>query len=211
VKTIIFDFDGTLADSFDIIVGIIGKIAVGGKILGSKEINDLKEHTIIEIAKILEVSKFRWPFLVALGRKEMSKKIDQLKLHDGLESTIKQLSSEKINLIVLSSNSKKNIDFVLDKYNINTNFNHVYGNVGLLSKSRSISKVLKQNKIKKSDVIYIGDEARDALAAKNLGIKFIGVTWGFNSAKLLSKYPNFAVVNDASELKNKLKDWINLK
>ena len=207
MKTIIFDFDGTLADSFDIIVGIIGKIAIGGKVLGSKQLDDIREHTIIEAAKILEISKLKLPFLVALGRREMSKKINQLEIHEGLEDLIKDLHSKKINLMVLSSNSKKNIDFVLKKYSILNYFSKIYGSVGLLSKSRSISKVLKSNKINKEDVIYIGDEARDAIAAKTLGINFIGVGWGFNSTKLLLKYDNYAIVQDTQELKTKLIDW----
>lgn len=209
MKTIIFDFDGTLADSFDLIVGIIGKIVMGGRLLGSKEINDLKEHTIIEVTKIMNVSKIKLPFIVAMGRKEMSLNINKIQLHSGIDELVKNLKNEDVKLMVLSSNSKKNIDFVLSKYDLIKYFDKVYGNVGLLSKSRSISKVLKSNKINKNEVIYIGDEARDAIAAKSLEIKFIAVGWGFNSIKLLSKYPNYALVNDTKQLKMKLKDWIN--
>ena len=207
MKTIIFDFDGTMADSFAVIVSIIGRITGRGS-FEEKELNDFKERTLIEIAKRLEITKLKWPFLVAAGRKEMSKNLDKLELHEGIENIIKKLSKEKLNLVILSSNSKKNIDKILEKFKLSEYFNHVEGNVGLLSKSRAIQSFLKKEEINHNDVIYIGDEARDAIAASKVGIKFIGVSWGFNSRKMLAKYPNYALVDNTSELDQNLQNWI---
>ncbi|MEH7475748.1 HAD hydrolase-like protein, partial [Priestia megaterium] len=54
------------------------------------------------------------------------------------------------------------------------------------SKSKDISVFLKNNKLKKEEVIYIGDELRDIKAAKKNGLLCIAVSWGYDSLDLLS-------------------------
>jgi len=207
VKTIIFDFDGTIADSYSVVVGIIGRLT-GHNSFEERELNDFKEKTIIEIAKGLEISKFKWPFLVALGRKEMSRKIDKLELFDGIKDMLVSLSKQPVNVMILSSNSEDNINKFINKHNLKTYFNDVQGNVGLLSKSRALKSLVADKKIKLNDAIYIGDEARDAIAASKVGLNFIGVGWGFNSLKMLSKYPNYKLVDKPADLNTVLKEWI---
>lgn len=208
MKTIIFDFDGTIADSYAVVVGIIGRLT-GHNSFEERELNDFKEKTIIEIAKGLEISKFKWPFLVALGRKEMSRKIDKLELFDGIKDLLSGLSTEPVKLMILSSNSEDNINKFINKHNLKSYFSDIQGNVGLLSKSRALKSLIADKKIKLNDAIYIGDEARDAIAANKVGLNFIGVGWGFNSPKMLSKYPNYKLVDKPSELNTVLKEWIN--
>lgn len=208
MKTIIFDFDGTLADSFDIIAGIIGKLTKKHVQLTDEQIEKFKDLTVVQIAKYLGVKKFKWPFLIRLGRKEMTKQIDSVKLHQDIDKYIRLLAKRNVRLYILSSNSKQNILHVIEKYGIRNCFQEIYGNVGILSKAKAIKKVIRMNKLDNGDVLYVGDEVRDAVASENLGVAFIGVTWGFSSSRLLSAHRPYKVVESPRELNEAIEDWI---
>ena len=38
------------------------------------------------------------------------------------------------------------------------------------------------------DVVYVGDETRDIVAARKLGIRVAAVTWGYNSSEALEAH-----------------------
>lgn len=208
MKTIIFDFDGTLVDSFDVITGIIHKLTAKKITLTDDQVESLRELTVRDIANYLGVKRYKWPFLVSIGRKEMNKQIDYIKLHPGIENCLRRLKKRNVQLYILSSNSKNNIEYIVNKFSLNNIFNKIYGGVGLLSKTRAIKSVMKKNKLKASDLIYIGDEVRDAKAAEAANVAFIGVTWGFNSSNLLKSQNAYEVVDDSKHLIKAIEDWI---
>jgi phosphoglycolate phosphatase len=58
----------------------------------------------------------------------------------------------------------------------------------------------KKHQIHHSEVIYVGDEDRDIIAAKKAKIKNIAVSWGYNSKnKLRQLNPDF-LVNSPKEM-----------
>lgn len=208
MKTIIFDFDGTLADSFGVIIDIVKKITRNKVTISSDQVNKIREMTITELAGHLNIKKYRWPWLLYVGKKEMNKHIQTVELHDGIKQMIEDLSKKHVRIMLLSSNSVKNIKYVLKKNNIAHKFEKIYGGAGLLSKASAIRKVMKKNKLDINDVIYIGDEVRDGDAAETLGIPFIAVTWGFSSAKSLEKQQPYKLANNTKELKKYIEEWI---
>ena len=48
--------------------------------------------------------------------------------------------------------------------------------------------------------VLVGDTIYDAQCAKNAGISFIGVSWGYNSSKILKQNGASMVINNFSEL-----------
>jgi phosphoglycolate phosphatase len=88
---------------------------------------------------------------------------------------------------IVSSNSKDIIIDTLKKDNIENLFEFVYSESSLFGKHLVLKKMCKKHNINPLDVIYVGDEDRDIIAAKKAGIKNIAVTWGFNSKEKLSR------------------------
>ena len=83
----------------------------------------------------------------------------------------------------------------------------IYGGVGLFSKSAALRKIMKKNKLKTSDVIYIGDEVRDIEACKSVDVAIVAVTWGFNDPQRLKDEEPMAVVRTRPDLLNLLETW----
>jgi phosphoglycolate phosphatase-like HAD superfamily hydrolase len=70
-----------------------------------------------------------------------------------------------------------------------------------------LRKILKQNKLKPADVIYVGDEMRDIEAAKSVGIEVVAVTWGFNDESRLENEAPTVLVRNRPELAKVLISW----
>ena len=88
---------------------------------------------------------------------------------------------------IVSSNSEEIIIDTLKEYNIDNLFEFVYSDSSLFGKHLVLKKMCSKYKINPLEVIYVGDEDRDIIAAKKAKIKTIAVTWGFNSKERLSR------------------------
>lgn len=66
----------------------------------------------------------------------------------------------------------------------------------------SVNKILSILDIQKKDAIYIGDSDVDVQTAKNSGLDFIGVSWGFRGREFLEKNGAKNIVDNANEILN---------
>ncbi|MCY7392272.1 MAG: HAD hydrolase-like protein, partial [Leptolyngbyaceae cyanobacterium CAN_BIN12] len=80
MKVIIFDFDGTIADSFEAVWNISNKLAAefGYPVTQAGDITQLKNLSSKEIIKQSQLSPLKIPFLVRRLRKELSREIPHL-------------------------------------------------------------------------------------------------------------------------------------
>jgi phosphoglycolate phosphatase len=200
MKTIIFDFDGTIADTLSLILEIADKLAkkYSYKKITKKDILRLREKTYAEA--IRELGKFgmpvfRLPFLLKEGKDLMAKEVSSCKPFSGLVEALKTLKEKGFSLGILTSNFQKNVELFLKKNNLEI-FDFIYSdnNPFLLGKGDKLKKLIEKNHWRQDEVTYIGDETRDAEAAKKAGVKIISVAWGFNSQKILKKQkPDFLI------------------
>ena len=96
-------------------------------------------------------------------------------------------------------------DFLKDK-NLEHVFDIVMTGVGLFGKATKIKRACRIAKVNKSEVICVGDEDRDILAAKKAGIEIISVTWGFHSKGLLEKHNPDFIANKPEEILKIIRD-----
>lgn len=190
---LIFDFDGTIADSLQALIESLNKHA---HYYGYKQITDvdsLKNKEMSEIFKELGLSALKVPFVVRAVRNEMHSKIQTLNPFPGIAETLAQLNQKSISLNIITSNSTKNVELFLQKNSMNF-FQHIHGESSVFGKGKIIKKFLDVHNMQASKVIYIGDEIRDIEAAKYNNIQSAAVNWGFNSLqKLQEKNPNYLI------------------
>lgn len=198
-KNIIFDLDGTIADSFDVFVQAIETVTKRHDNITDEEINYLKTLTVMQIVNKLGIKKWQLPGLIIRGKREMHRNMAKVKPFQDMPGIIKKLSGN-YNLFILSTNSKQNIDYFLNKYALESYFKNVYADIGLLSKAKSLKKLCVIEELKISESVYIGDEIRDYLASKKVKINFIAVGWGYSDADTLRSYKPNALVMKPSEL-----------
>lgn len=194
-KEIIFDFDGTIADSFGAMMEIFEehKEEFGFEKFGEKELKIYKEQGVAELIKKRNISVWKILKILRVGKKLMNQKIKSVKPFEGTKEMLMELKKRGLTLGIISTNSEENIKEFLKKNKIEM-FDYVVGKGSLFGKTRVIKNILKTRKLNKDQVLYVGDEVRDIEACKKIGIKIAAVTWGFSDEKLLAKNkPDFLI------------------
>jgi phosphoglycolate phosphatase len=190
---VIFDFDGTLADTFVTSIRIFEKLTKRAEPFSETEILRLRGFTAFHVARELRIRPWRLPWLLVRGRALMRRQIDDIVVFEGVPELLQQLQQSGARIFIMSSNSPGNIRKLLRSHGLDEYFERVYGNVGLFGKAKMLRRVITRNNIDAAQTFYIGDEGRDIEAAKRVGVRSVAVAWGFNSAELLEKHHPYAL------------------
>lgn len=196
VKVIVFDFDGTLADTYDTFVEIANGLAkeFGYKPVHPEEQEKLKHLSAKDLIKQSEIAPFKIPFVLRRVKSELSHKIQDLQPINEIPDCLKQLKKKGYLLGILTSNIQKNVLLFLKTHHLDELFDFIYSGTSLFGKHKVINQLLKEHKLTPSEVIYVGDETRDIHSAQKSNVKVIAVAWGFNSAEILAKHqPDFLI------------------
>lgn len=191
--TFIFDFDGTIADTHHYIIQISNRLAneFGYAKILPEEIDLLKDKTVLEVIKYLNVPVLKIPAIVARAKKEFQKDAQDLEPIKGLQDILTRLKSTGAQIGILSSNALENIHTFLTQHNLDI-FDFVQSTTNIWGKHICLDKLIKNKHLNKTDVLYVGDEVRDITAAKKLGVRVAAVTWGYNSTRALeASEPDF--------------------
>lgn len=196
MKVIIFDFDGTIADSFAAVLKITNQLALefGYAPARPEDVPRLKNLSSREIVKQSRVSPFKLPFLLRRLRGELNREMDQLQPIAGMKTALLALKQQGYRLGIVTSNSCENVVAFLKAQELDAIFDFVGSGLALFGKGRVIQQILRQQHLNPEDVIYVGDETRDIEAARKIGIKVISVSWGYNSSQALAaENPDFLI------------------
>lgn len=200
-KNVIFDFDGTIANTLPVIFTVINALAseVRIKQLTWDEFSEIRSLSHLQlIKKYYRVIPYL-PSLIAKAHKEMNNLMEAVTPFDGIISLLISLQKKGLKLGILSSNAKDNIDLFIQKYNLDMfDFIHTEGN--LFGKDKALVHLMKQYFLRREETIYIGDETRDIDACSKIGLDIISVSWGFNTKESLQKHKPIFLVDIVSDL-----------
>lgn len=185
-KFIVFDFDGTIVSSMDLGLKLFNQIADKYNIrkLKKEEIHHFSRLSMKERIKRFEVPLYLIPKLIFEFKREYRLHVHSLREINGMKEEILKLKQKGYPLGIISSNSVANIREFLVHRDLDV-FDYVYSSRGIFGKSSTISTVSKKLKIKKENMIYVGDELRDIDSCHKAGVQIIAVTWGFDPLELL--------------------------
>lgn len=186
-STIIFDLDGTIADSLKVGLECANELANKYRyepIVLNPLIRDLSaKEFIISHLKLSKIKLLLWAREI---KRLQSQKNENILIYPGLFEVLSTLK-ENFNLGILTSNNTDNTLKVLINNKIDKFFSFIYTNSSVFGKWRTINKLLKTEFLNKNEVIYVGDEIRDIDSCNKIGIPIIAVTWGANSEKVLKQ------------------------
>jgi len=194
-KVIIFDFDGTLADTIDILLSITNRLSAefGFKSATKEELAQLRNLTSWQILKYSGISIFKFPLLIRKLKAELRSEIPTIQLFSGIKEVLLELKKLGFQLGIITSNSRENVLVLLEINGLQDSFTFIYSG-STFGKHKVIDRWLKREQINPEQVVYVGDEVRDIDAAKKTGIKIISVGWGFNSQEALAAHnPDFLI------------------
>lgn len=200
MKTVIFDFDGTLADSLNVIIELFEQLTGKSTDMPKEDMMKLRHLPLPVLAKRMGIHWWRVPSLLYQGRRLMRERIDEIVLYEGLAEAITALHQDGYKLLVVSSNSTHNVRAFLKNNKLEHCFTHVYGGVGLFDKAAALRRVVKRNRLQTAGCLYVGDETRDIEACESIGLNCIAVEWGFADPRFLAKHRPFALVKTPAEL-----------
>jgi len=202
VKTIIFDFDGTIADTLDSVVKIVNDHAdhFEYRRVTKEDIPYLQGKKPKEILSHLGISIFRLPLWIKKIHSEINKEISNMRPTVNILPILCELhEDEDYHLGILTSNTQENVKEFLVRNELNF-FDFIRTGKSVFGKSHMINKIIKQRKVSKKEAFYVCDEVRDIEAGKKAGVKTIAVSWGYNTKEALQKENPDYVVDSPEDL-----------
>jgi len=204
IKFVIFDFDGTIADtmpfSFSRSLELLRKEKID---FPEKEIiKKIKSNNYFELMKEFKLSWLKIPFMLQIvkqGQRDLYSQIDKIKIFPGMKNLLKDLRNNNYQIGILSSNMQRNVNKFIKIKRLNF-FDIIYCESNILGKDQTFRKMMRKYNLKPEEIIYIGDEIRDVEACKKVGIKIIGVSWGLHTIEALQKNGVDYIVKKPSEI-----------
>lgn len=207
-KVIIFDFDGTLADTIDILLSITNRLSAefGFKSATKEELAQLSNLNSWQILQYSGISIFKFPLLIRRLKAELHSELPHIQLFPGIKEVLLELKKRGFQLGIITSNSRENVWTSLETNGLQGIFTFIYSG-STFGKHKVINKWLRRENINPEQVVYVGDEIRDIDAAKKTGIKVIAVGWGFNSQEALAAHNPDFLIERPQELIDIMNSW----
>jgi len=199
---VILDFDGTIADTLELAIGIYNRIApeYNYSPVGETERELFRTKKPQELLKTYGISKLKLLTMLLRIRKELSRHVPEIKPVEGMEAALREISDAGYRLGILTSNSVENVRKFLDINSLSTLFDFIHSGRSLFGKDRVIRKLLNHEQLQADRVVYIGDETRDIEASRAAGIAVIAVSWGLNRRDLLASLSPDQIADKPDEL-----------
>lgn len=195
-RLVVFDFDGTIADSFAEVQALYDVLAarLGLPVPTAAEIEELRRMSPMEALRASAIPPWRVPGIVAAVRHGMRDRMHALRPFPGIHDAIRALHAAGCRCCVLSSNSRENVRAFLSRHEM-SELDVVSCGASLLGKGSRIRKLVRSvARADATQVFYVGDEVRDVLAANEAAVRSVAVSWGFNHRSALeAARPDFVV------------------
>ncbi|RPJ32987.1 MAG: hypothetical protein EHM17_11840 [Verrucomicrobiaceae bacterium] len=187
-QTLVFDFDGTIADTLGETRRIFNLIApdYGIRQVEEHELEPLRHLSLKQLLDHLGIPKRRVPALISRGTGLMRGNITQLKMIDGMAEVILELRRHVRSFGILTSNVPANVDLFLRAHGLREPFDFISSTSKLTGKAKHLKAIRKTFSLRSDEMLYIGDELRDVKASQKAGIPIAAVSWGFNSRESLA-------------------------
>ena len=207
IRFVIFDFDGTVADTrqgiFDSITYAL--TSYGYEVPEEAVLNSFLGPPLHESFK--RVTSCTDEMAVTLTAKYRELYTDnamyRLKLFDGMEDVLKELKRNGIKMAIASSKPEKFFAKLLKHLNIDMYFDVVCGaSLGDIhnTKKEIIARAMNELSAEKESTVMVGDRVYDIDGAKENGIKSAGVVFGFDYTEELENAGADIIVKTAKEL-----------
>ncbi len=206
MANVLFDFDGTLFDTYDGVSRCVNHAleamgrnrldeSVLRRFLGPPIPMSFREYAGLDGEDVERAT--------ALFRAEYSERgLYESRPYDGIKELLARLKARGVTTAIASSKPQQAIDTLLKRNAMEGLFDRVVGVSGV-RQSPDKSDILLAAASEK-DAVMVGDRLYDINAAKSCGFKSVGVTYGFGSEEELKAAGADEIAKDREELERKL-------
>src|SRR5438067_4715698 len=158
----LFDFDGTLADSFPFFLSVFNVIADrhGFKRIDTSRAGELRHYGARQMMHHVGLPAWKLPLASRTFMAMMKESTHAISLFDGVADVLRYLAGQGVGLAVVSSNAEHNVRTVLGAELAGLVCCFECG-MSVFGKARRIQAVLRAQKVPASHAIYVGDQGTD--------------------------------------------------
>ncbi|HOB47618.1 MAG TPA: HAD hydrolase-like protein [Zoogloea sp.] len=204
-KLVVFDFDGTLADSFDVFRRCLADAAAahGFRSVADGEEERVRRMSGRQLMEHLGVPLWKVPTLAVDMRRRMLARIDEVRPFPGAGDALSALAGQGVELALVTSNTRDAARAVLGDTALRL-FRHTHCGTAMFGKRFKLRELLWTSRLTPAEIVCIGDEIRDAEAARAVGMDFIGVAWGYTHPAALQTCCDKPLVETFAQLHDML-------
>tara|TARA_B100000900_G_scaffold248946_1_gene211882 strand:+ start:3463 stop:4125 length:663 start_codon:yes stop_codon:yes gene_type:complete len=212
ITSVLFDLDGTLADTSQDMCDSLNRILDDHK-LKTVQCSELKKYIsrgavgIIEFASIVngrsvDSSLIRSEFLEDYKDNCFIK----TKANNNMNDLIDYLVGKNILVGVVTNKHSRYVNKIIEGLNLSDKLSCVVTGDMVSNPKPDIDGLIKAAEITKcnvSNTIYVGDDERDIIAGRNAGMMTVAADFGFISPETnIRLWKADLIINDSSDLKN---------
>lgn len=207
VKTVIFDFNGTILDDLDLCFNILNKMLnmCNHPSITKERYLDIFTFPVIEYYKKagFDFSKESFDELAKIFMDLYQPNSLKCTLHKGIVELIKKYRNEGKKIVLLSASKRNLMIEQLESFGIINLFDEILGTgtINAVGKIEIAREYLNSNHIDNNTTIMIGDTLHDDEIAKVLGVQSFLIAKGHQSKERLMT-SNAYVLNDINEIVN---------
>ena len=185
----IFDFDGTLADSFPFFLRVFNQLAEqhGFKGIDPDLVPTFRHYEARQIMQKVGLPAWKLPLVANSFISLMRQNAASIPLFEHIDDMLLHLANRGVTLAIVSSNSYDNVSQILGPANTKLISQFECG-MSIFGKPPRIHKLLKKTGIPCREAIYIGDQITDLEAARKEKVAFGAVSWGYGTIESLREH-----------------------
>ena len=196
-QTLLFDVDGTLAETFDKAADIVEDLAAKFNYVAPEDRRKLRRIDWQELPTYLGVSRFRRRRFKRTFLERLRAAMSDARLSRDLDGVLKIITVSGYPVGAMTSSSVTNFESLAKE-------NNYFSMTDLgdydVNKSRVLKDFISRFGLAPTEVVYVGDEVEDIEAAKSLGMTSVGAAWGLTHEIELKKHEPDFIVNKPEEL-----------
>lgn len=207
-KLAMFDFDGTLADTFPFFTSVFNQLADthGFRKFDAADVPALRHMEAREIMKLAGLPAWKMPRVARGFIRMMNASAGDIRLFSGVHEMLAQLADENVTIGIVSSNSRTNVHRILGAENT-SRIQHFECGMSMFGKSSRLRKVVARAGVLPAEAIYIGDQISDLLAARRESIAFGAVSWGYALPEALRAHGPDEEFTEVGRIASTLSGW----
>lgn len=181
IKLIIFDLDGVLIDSLkNMEFAWNSACKKKNLVIAFDKYKKLIGLPFLEILKSLKINRKYHSSLKNSYNHFSLKKKKLIKIKEEDFTFLKKLKKNGINLgLFTSKNSSRSKKILGKKIRLFNYFSFPEDTIRGKPYPDGLNKIIKESKIKKSEILYVGDTIFDYQSAKSAKIKYLHANWGY--------------------------------